>query len=208
MSGRAGCTREGRTEGARVVRDVCEVRCCAPRPRIRSALGICWARGKHAVSAPESPQGPRSTSDQIWLGHHGHPCAPLIALDGAPLYTDVDGGGWTAHRDSCIRWAVLDLPLPTAKSPRSRYCTPQQLNSTTWAPPASSIRVTVRALLPRRGAYGGGKSERERVAPARPGCGDRCLARAEWLHGKGGSMQRERERERFASFIVHACGSL
>ena len=57
-SGRAGCTRESRTEGARVVRDVCEVRCCAPRPRIRSALGICGARGKRALSVPESPPGP------------------------------------------------------------------------------------------------------------------------------------------------------
>ena len=94
ISGRVGYARESRTEGARVVRDV--------RPRIRSALGTCWTRGN---------TGPCFSSNQIWLGHHGYPCAPLATLDGAPLCTGVAGGGWTAHRDSCLRGAVLDLPL-------------------------------------------------------------------------------------------------
>ena len=46
ISGRAGYTRESRAEDAQVVCGGCEARSGAPRPCIRSALGIRGARGK------------------------------------------------------------------------------------------------------------------------------------------------------------------
>ena len=101
ISGRAGCTRK-------VAPKVFATCAKCTMTRHGCASGLHWRYARENT-------GPCFTLNQIWLGHHGHPRAPLITLDGAPLYADVAGGGWVAHRDQLIRWAVHGCTRPTAK---------------------------------------------------------------------------------------------